>query len=59
MSNRFEAFGETPVGCELAAIINAPELVPEFRVLSAIDRPTVQAVAPHVSDIINALPTAA
>ena len=59
MSNRFESHGETPTGHELGAIIDAPELVPEFRALSAIDRPAIQAIAPHVSDIINALPTTA
>ena len=59
MSNRFEAFSESPTGRELAAIIDAPELIPEFRALSAIDRPAVQAIAPHVSNIINALPTPA
>ena len=59
MSNRFEAFGETPTGRALGAIIDAPELVPEFRALSGIGRPAVQAVASHVSGIIEALPTKA
>ena len=59
MSNRFEAFGETPTGRALGAIIDEPELVPEFRALSGIGRPAVQAVAPHVSAIIEALPTKA
>lgn len=58
MPTRFEAYGETQVGRELAEIIDAPELVAEYRVMSAMDRPAVQAIAPHVADIINALPTA-
>lgn len=56
MSSRFEAYAETPMGRELAAIIDAPELVAEFRALSEIQRPAVQAIAPHVVDLINALP---
>ena len=59
MSNRFEAFGETATGRALGAIIEAPELVAEYRALSEIGKPAVQAVAPHVSDIVNALPTKA
>ena len=59
MSNRFEAFGETRTGRALGAIIDEPELVPEFRALSGIGRPAVQALAPHVSGIIDALPTKA
>ena len=39
--------------------MDAPELVPEFRALTEIGRPAVQAAAPHVSSIINALPTKA
>ena len=56
MSNRFEAYGQTRIGRELAAIIDAPELVAEFQTLSAIDRPAVQAIAQHVANIIDALP---
>ena len=57
--SRFEAFGGTQTGRALGAIVDAPELVPEFRALSEIGRPAVQAVARHVSGIINALPTKA
>ena len=57
MSNRFEAYGQTSTGRELAAIIDAPELVAEYRAMTAMGRPAVQAIAPHVADIINALPT--
>ena len=57
MSNRFEAFGETPIGRTLGFIIDAPELVPEFRAMSEVGKPAVQAVATHVSEVINALPT--
>lgn len=59
MSNRFKSYGDTRIGRELAAIIDAPELIPEFRALSAIGKPAVQAIAADVTDIINALPTKA
>lgn len=57
MSNRFQAFSQTPTGLLLMEAIDLPELIPEFVALSKIGKPAVQAVAAEVAAIIEALPS--
>lgn len=56
MSNRFQSYADTETGRALAAAMDAPEFIPEFRALSKIGKPAVQAIAPEVAPTIEALP---
>ena len=53
----FEAFAQTPLGRALVAIIEAADLLDEYRQLSAQQRPAVAAAAPRVAALIQALVT--
>jgi hypothetical protein len=55
MSNWFSSYASTPVGIALADAIDIPGRLFEFRALSEINRPAVQAVAADVTPIISAL----
>ena len=55
MSNRFQSYAETNVGRTLSWLMDAPEFIAEFRALSRIGKPAVQAVAADVTPTIEAL----
>jgi len=57
MSNWFERYLGTPVGVRLADIVDTPENMAAFGVLSSEGKPAVQAVAGDVGPVIDALPT--
>jgi hypothetical protein len=59
MNNRFQSYAETDIGRTLSELMDAPEFIPEFRALSKIGKPAVQAVAAEVAPTIEALPTKA
>lgn len=58
-SKRFASYAETTIGQRLATLIDVPERVIEFRLMSSLGKPAVQAIAADVAPIINALPTKA
>ncbi|MGM4903327.1 hypothetical protein AB8B21_30840 [Tardiphaga sp. 866_E4_N2_1] len=59
MSNRFHSYAGTATGIALTEIVDAPELVADFLLMSRMGRPAVQAVAVEAGRVIDALPTKA
>jgi hypothetical protein len=59
MSSRFQSYADTETGRTLAALMDAPEFIPEFRALSRIGKPAVQAIGSEVAQTIEALPSKA
>jgi hypothetical protein len=59
MSNWFTGYSRGETGRALARIIGRPDRMLEFRLLSKLGKPAVQAIASDVSTIIERLPTKA
>ena len=55
MSSRFESFGQTPRGLELANIINTPDRYVEFRAFSREEIPAVTALVSQLRPILEPL----
>jgi hypothetical protein len=53
----FDAFAGTQVGRALVALIESPSLIAEYRALSEEGRPALEAAAPKVASLIEALST--
>lgn len=56
MSSWFEDYEKTKTGRRIAHIIDRPDRILEFRLLSNLGKAAVQALAAEVAPIINALP---
>ncbi|MBU3891050.1 hypothetical protein [Methylosinus sp. KRF6] len=56
MSSRFENYAETEIGRKISYIINWPDRILEYRLLSNLGMPAVQAIAAEVTPLIDALP---
>jgi hypothetical protein len=53
----FQSNAGSEIGRTLSELMDAPEFIPEFRALSKIGKPAVQAVTAEVAPTIEALPT--
>lgn len=59
MASRFETYGLTETGARLTRIVTMPEMIPEYRALSRVGKPAVQAIGADVAPIIDGLPSKA